>query len=421
MSNDVRPNAVPHSQPDRPDEAMAIPRHPSQSAPAGWLGGVRSHPVFLTVKLLLLGGLAFLATARVIGIFLLPTLIDQNLLEAKVHQVLRYPDTNLVAIGPSYVDIGFEPGTFDGEMAALGGEQIHSFDLGLNGLSLIEMRALLERLFEVKPCCIKYVVMTPCYECLVITRNLDSVRSIVFFDWRHSVDFIRYILEYAVEPEEQFSKAYKIENILESMFRHYTNVGLISIRLRPGGLEEPDMLSNDFWDHRGTRGNGRTEHTMDAKTAAAYEHNMPDYVASRAERLQSLETDPQSGKYPNLVSEAMFQVFVDQVRFLRSKGVQVLVVIPPNTWWWHFHVAFIARLHEHCGDEIPFIDFGDEQRWPELFLPPSIREDDSHMNAKGAVIWSKILADQFAKAREMPLRQDMPVCSKTPERAAATP
>ena len=109
----------------------------------------------------------------------------------------------------------------------------------------------------------------------------------------------------------------------------------------------------------------------------------------------------------------MFEVFVEQVRFLRDQGIKVLVVIPPNMWEWTYHVAFLTRLRARCRDDIPFVDFGDPDKWPELFLPPDIRYDNAHMDAKGAVVWSKVLADQFAEAIQTPTppQSNRPICA----------
>jgi hypothetical protein len=97
----------------------------------------------------------------------------------------------------------------------------------------------------------------------------------------------------------------------------------------------------------------------------------------------------------------MFDVLIEQIRFLRSKGIKVLIIIPPNQWEWTFHVALLSKLRTRCRDDVPFVDFGDLKRWPELFVPPNIRYDDAHMNSQGAEIWSKVLADQVAKDFKM--------------------
>ena len=93
----------------------------------------------------------------------------------------------------------------------------------------------------------------------------------------------------------------------------------------------------------------------------------------------------------------MFDAFLDEVRYLKSKGIAVLVVIPPNERQWPYHAAFIAKLRRHTGDDIRLVDFGDPRRWRDLFLPADIRYDDEHMNVRGAAVWSRALAEQASE------------------------
>ena len=196
---------------------------------------------------MLVGTIGFFATARFLGVFLLPPLAEQDVLQGKVDLALHYPETNLVVIGPSYIEMGINPEIFDAEMNAKGLE-FHSFNMGIDGLSLIEMRAVIERLLEKKPCCIKYVVMSPCYECLnvALDRNSDSARSIAFFDWRNGLAFVNYVLQYDSDDiRTLLTKPDFVRNIVSSVFRHYTNLGLAAYRfglLRPEWFG-PNLLS----------------------------------------------------------------------------------------------------------------------------------------------------------------------------------
>jgi hypothetical protein len=377
------------------------------------------HPALACLKLFIIGAVAFLATARLLGIFLLPPLTAYDQLQAKTDISLRYPDTNLIFIGPSYVYEGMNPEIFDQEMSVKGVET-HSFNLGLDGLSVVEMRSVLEHLLDKKPCCIKYVIMSPCYECLNVALNLDSARSIEFFDWRHSLDFVKYVFDYDVLPVDKLTKLELVGNVASSFFRHYTNVGLIWNALNLAD-PAPNFLSFAFWEKRAPRGYhvGFT-HIMDWKQTHEYEDKVGNYPQLRTEFIRDLERNPRAAGMPDFVSEAMFEVLVEQVRFLSDKGIAVMVVIPPNLWMWTYHAAFLTRLRAQCGDDIAFVDFGDAEKWPELFLPADIRSDSAHMNAKGAAVWSKLLADQFAKAIAMQtlLQGSRPICNTAPRSAA---
>ena len=70
---------------------------------------------------------------------------------AKVDWALHFPQTNLIAIGPSYVEMGFDPDVFDAVMKE-NGKDIHSFNLGIDGLSLPEIRRMLNAMSSATSC-----------------------------------------------------------------------------------------------------------------------------------------------------------------------------------------------------------------------------------------------------------------------------
>jgi len=152
---------------------------------------------------------------------------------------------------------------------------------------------------------------------------------------------------------------------------------------------------------------------MDQQQSREYENGLFAYRRDRTELLHKLEKHPRPDDLPDFVSDKMFDVFVEQVRFLQDHDIKFLVVIPPNVWEWTYHVGFIERLRARCRDDIPFIDFGDFGKWPELFLPPDIRYNNAHMDSKGAAVWSTVLADQFAKLinTEAPTQSNRPICA----------
>src|SRR2546423_7956482 len=107
------------------------------------------------LKLGAIAAAAFLAVASLLGLWLMPYLRARSLPAAKVEWAQQFSETNLVAIGPSYVEMGFNPDVFDAAMKARG-RDIHSFNMGVDGLSLVEMQAIIENLLAKRPCCIKY-------------------------------------------------------------------------------------------------------------------------------------------------------------------------------------------------------------------------------------------------------------------------
>ena len=356
------------------------------------------------IRALALGAIAvavFLGVASVAGRPLMPYLHARSMLTAKVDWALRFPDTNLFAIGPSYVEMGFDPDVFDAAMKTKG-RDVHSFNLGVDGLSVPEMQTMVEALVNGKPCCIRYALVSPCFECLHVAQIPDSARSVSFFDARRGVGFLRYVWQYEQLPDQNVGRADYARSVASAVFRHHTSLGVAANRLGFATFEgqtSPDLTSASYWARR-PRGFEPADHAMSGDEARRYESGLDAFATTRAETIRRLSAGADSGAgtaNARLVSDRMFDVFLGLVRYLRSKGIAVLVVMPPNERQWQFHAAFIARLRRCCAGDIPLADFGDAGQWRNLFVPASIRYDDEHMNATGAAIWSRALADRAAE------------------------
>ena len=344
------------------------------------------------IRALALGAIAvavFLGVASVAGRPLMPYLHARSMLTAKTDWALHFPDTNLIAIGPSYIEMGFDPDVFDAAMKTKG-KEIHSFNLGVDGLSLPEMQTMVDDLLARKPCCLRYALVSPCFECLHVAQIPDSARSVAFFDGRRGLGFLRYVWHYRQLPDQNVGRRDYAGNVASSVFRHHTSLGIAANRFgfaQFQGQVSPDLTQDAYWARR-PRGFEPVDHAMAGAEAARYEAGIGAFAKIRAAGLEQPEP---------LVSDRMLEDFLDLVRSLRSKGVAVLVVMPPNERQWPFHASFIATLRRCCASDIPLADFGDAGKWRDLFVPASIRYDDEHMNAAGAAIWSRALADTTAK------------------------
>jgi len=353
------------------------------------------------IRALSLGAIAvavFLGVASVAGRPLMPYLHARSMLTAKVDWALRFPDTNLIAIGPSYVEMGFDPDVFDAAMKARG-KEIHSFNMGIDGLSVPEMQTIVEALVDTRPCCIRYVLLSPCFECLHVAQIPDSARSVSYFDVRRGIGFLRYVWLYEQLPDQNVGRADYARNVGSAVFRHHTSLGVAANRLgfaKFEGQTSPDLTSASYWARR-PRGFEPVDHAMSGAEARRYESGIDVFAKTRADALQRLSAGAADDVSARLVSDRMFDAFLGLVQYLRSKGIAVLVVMPPNERQWPFHAAFIARLRRCCTNDIRLADFGDASQWRDLFVPASIRYDDEHMNAKGAAIWSRALADRAAE------------------------
>ena len=100
---------------------------------------------------------AFLITARLISPHLPPT---KSALTATLANFAKQKDeVDLLFIGPSLVYCHLDPEVFD-EVAAQSGLPIRSYNLGLPAMSVLEMYYALQRVREMQPERLKWVVLT---------------------------------------------------------------------------------------------------------------------------------------------------------------------------------------------------------------------------------------------------------------------
>jgi hypothetical protein len=320
---------------------------------------------------------------------------DQDMRIAKLELAANEPGLNLIFIGASHTDMGLNPDAFDAEMEEQG-IKIHSFNMGMNGLSVVEMRAVVERLLQMRPCCIEYVVLSPCFECLNVARRTNNVRSINFFDLESSIEFLRFINSYDDLPDPPLARSEYTKNIASALFRHYANAGLAAsaLRLTKFDFAEPNLRSPEFWKQRGPRGHWAIKWAMSRQEVDQYLLDVQRVPPLRAEFIAT-KSEVTAG-IKDLVTDATFDFFARLVDDLQAKGVKVLVIQPPSFWNWDIEAAFVAKYRSRCADGPPLIDFGDAQQNPDLFLPPEIRYDNSHMNRDGAIVYSESLARKLS-------------------------
>jgi hypothetical protein len=341
--------------------------------------------------------LSFFLVAEFVGAILHRMgLDDHDLIEAKIEHAAR-EKPNMVFIGASFVDMGLNPDTFD-EVAAKHGIATRSFNLGIDGLSVVEMRYVLDRLLDRLPGRLRYAVVVPCFECLNVARDTNNTRSINFFSLIHSIAFIRFIFSIDELPDPQLPRLQYVGNIVSAMFRHYTNLGLGGVALGWHQLERagPNLQDAAFWKQRGPHGHRVVHQVMTAKDQAIYSVDVPRVRVERSQLINALSSGrPQDGvRY--LVTDKSFEFFVRIMADLRARGVAVMVAQPPNFWQWDYEASFVAKIRARCDDNFPMIDYGNVGAHEDLFLPPKIRYDNSHLNTDGATIWSDDLAEDFA-------------------------
>jgi hypothetical protein len=352
----------------------------------------------MKLRLILISAFALFLTAQLVGTALHRISLDKHdFPDAKIVFAARErPD--IVFMGASHIDMGLNPATFDAELKKRGVD-LRSFNLGIDGMSIVEMSYYVHMLLDRVPS-LRYAVLSPCFQCLNVARKTNNIRSIDFFNLQNAFNFTRFIFSYSALPDPPLPLDAYLGNILSAVFRHYTNIGLggSSAGWSKFDATEPDFHAESFWAQRGPRGHAVVKHIIDGDELKRYPAQLQLVARLRAERIATLASEAPSN-FPDFVTNESFNYFARLVSDLQARGVTVLVIQPPSLWHWQTEAAFVAKLRSECPGRA-LIDFGDAQSFQNLFLPAEIRYDDAHMNGRGAVIWSEVLADKFAKMQK---------------------
>jgi lysophospholipase L1-like esterase len=92
----------------------------------------------------------------------------------------------------------------------------------------------------------------------------------------------------------------------------------------------------------------------------------------------------------------MFSKVIDVIDTIERQGAKAIIVRPPSPWHWPYAHAFIRKYERECPQGPPLLDFGDPVKYPALYEGAN-RYDASHLNARGATVWSRLLADQIGE------------------------
>lgn len=292
-------------------------------------------------------------------------------------------------VGSSRIYHGVDPATFDRTMKTHG-HSTHSFNLAMDGLNTAEGFAFIRRVLALHPRRLKTIFFEaqPTIASTPIETSAVKVRDVYWRDWPSVVDGTRIFAEGLAWPRgvlpgapfsanrwQQFGPRFLATTRL--WFRNFTHVGsgleIVSgaiAHLPPRGKRpkpKVDRLPPD-WD-----GYFAMDRPMAGKTLAAY----------RATMAALQKPAPPRSPDPMMRSE--------QARFVRemaAKNIRVVFVEPPS-----LTAARGSAIHVPSG--VPLFAYADKARYPEFYTEED-RLDTEHLNARGAEIFSRTLAEDYS-------------------------
>lgn len=282
---------------------------------------------------------------------------------------------NTVFFGTSRIENGIIPDVFDKKMRDIGITEINSYNLAQPDSLFIESFADAERLFALKPTGIKFVVFEPNFAGQLVNLDVNTLRAINYFTFPHAYRAIEMIDPPLLEAMGLSRHTYDTR-VLGATARHYFSIGL--------AWAQPEPPSNRF--SVGSRG-------FPDRNSNEYRELKPD--ESYQKTVHWIATSPPQAE---LISDGQLDLVLSFAAYIKAHGAIPVMIRTPQTAVWNFAAGFAAKFTQRCAGKGPlYLDFTSPNEHPELWNPQN-RQDDDHLNAAGAAIFTRLIADGVAAA-----------------------
>jgi len=334
-----------------------------------------------TLQYSILGLVSFCATTFVLH-FLLP-LPEVAGVTSKLHFLAAHPGKyDTIFVGSSRVYHGVNPATFDAAMAAAG-KPAHSFNLGIDGMLPPETFYVIDQLLAAKPRGLRRIfIELEDVQISVAPEHVRTRRALYWHDWKRSALIVQKILEMDV-AEKWKQKRKRLLRNREALFadlflfgQNLANVGRAFdlLGLTPG---EDDLSESDYEP----RGDGYAPTTI-AMT--------PDQAA----RYKAWLDHELAGAHPREVDAYAEAAFRHYANLFRSLGATPIFFVTPAS-------GTILPSKFRSAPSETVMSFNDAQRYPSLYQAEA-RLDETHLNAKGADEFSRLLATRLLETEHAP-------------------
>ncbi|MBM3990040.1 MAG: hypothetical protein FJ298_03425 [Planctomycetes bacterium] len=333
-----------------------------------------------------LGTLALFALSFALATLVLRTLLPhggaRELVDAKVARFARERDAyTLVFAGSSRVHRGFVPEVFDARTAAAG-VATRSFNFGAPGSRAFEVERLLERVVQLAPARLDFVLVDP--EGVALLRDERNVLARQVIEWHDPAATLRISrwIACAELPYPQLWNA--LVPHWKSCAYNVFNVGrsqrLVDIAL---GERRTDEIERELVGPRldgyaplgdESEGLGRRGQRFH-KRRERYLAQLEDYKALR------VGEGP-----PDAFALEMYRAIRARVEEL---GATAVFVTQPALYLQEDLIKAAA-----AGELPALLRFDDAERFAELYAPER-RYDETHLNDEGARRFTELLADEF--------------------------
>jgi hypothetical protein len=321
-----------------------------------------------------------------------PAVDHGGMLEEKLAHLSSARDRyDTILIGSSRTNCQIDPKTFDRTTAELG-QPTHTFNFGINGMFAPEDGYVCEQILKVRPPGLRWVLLEVSF--FMPSRIADPVqprRVIMWHDWARTRAACNSLLPPA-RPAKSGSFSRRVE-AWQKRWDAYAKVWpQISGHLRCFAIRESGLGRGAESLQEQLSGTGAAKPSAAAAIASS-EGFSPITEAPTREELARFEnayaarqTDPSDYRPLPPAAQANLDHMLARIRAVGATPVLFNAPTPAE-------IVYVPDAKSHA----PVLDFCDFKKYPVLFKIEN-RQEHAHLNAKGAEIFSKLIAEEWVKA-----------------------
>jgi hypothetical protein len=279
------------------------------------------------------------------------------------------------AFGSSHVNDGFDPRAFDDELSAMQ-RRTPSVNLGIEGGSQTEQRAIaLEFLHHFAVTASP--AQQPCFVLLELnaganftTDHLVHPRAINIYDW----GTMKFVASLSDSQFGRLRNAGREGYALAAMAMHYSNVGMLSSDILQPPIDQKLFDEENAEGRRGLHDLSGTEPGWFAATEKINASSAPIAVKQT-------------------VTPGNYQLLAELAVAADNRKLHFIYFVTPMYLNLQRYPEYPATIQTPNGIE-PILSLARPDLYPQLF-ETKYWHDPAHLNAEGAALASRLLADQL--------------------------
>ncbi|MBF0284699.1 MAG: hypothetical protein HQL51_09590 [Magnetococcales bacterium] len=293
---------------------------------------------------------------------------------------------DLIFLGTSRINQGVDPAVFDLALAEGGLPGVRSFNLGVEHLNPVEALWTLERIAEMKPPRLRWIVTelpVSRYQALWENRHALRYRALITLDAlpRYLEDIRRQpiLLRHRLVDGALFAAAVVYDR---------SAIGLLSRRLFPLASEALEL--NRPMPRQEELGQGFYYDYMAGRLPPA---GMAPEKAETWAAQAVAQIDTWKAAYAPRNGRGHFARLRPLLEGIREKGYQPVLISVPSVVSYAISQPVTEETRRALPD-VPVFDFNDPRRYPAFYQGKHLF-GASHLNAAGAALFSRLLAESL--------------------------